>query len=156
MLESLKQTMALRAMGLFKIPMIFFLSPSIVELNKQRAIIKIPLTYRSKNHLGSMYFGALAVGADLAGGLIAADLIRKSGKNVALVFKDMKADFLKRPESDVHFTCSDGPAIEDLVQKAIQTKERQNLTFDVIATCPKTFGTQPVAKFSLTLSLKLK
>ncbi len=32
--------------------------------------IRIPLGWRTRNHLGSMYFGALATGADLVGGLL--------------------------------------------------------------------------------------
>src|SRR5262245_29826808 len=64
-------TWKLRWWTFLRVPMAFFLSPSVVEASARRVVIRIPLTWRSKNHLGSMYFGALCVGADLAGGLLA-------------------------------------------------------------------------------------
>jgi acyl-coenzyme A thioesterase PaaI-like protein len=153
--ENIKENPFLKAFGIFKIPMIGFLSPRILELNNQRTEIVIPLSRRSKNHLNSMYFGALSVGADCAGGMIAMKLIRESGHKISLVFKDFHADFLKRPESDVHFICEQGKEIQALVQKTIQTKERENLAVHIDAVCPKT-SKEPVAKFILTLSLKAK
>lgn len=55
--------------GHFKVPMIGYLKPRIIKLDDTEIIICLPLNRRSRNHLNSMYFGALSVGADLAGGL---------------------------------------------------------------------------------------
>lgn len=157
-LENLKHTLGIRAFGLFKIPLIFFCSPSVRELSDERCVIHIPLNRRTRNHLKSMYFGTLAVGADVAGGLIAMRLIDRakadSGARVSLVFKDFKAEFLKRPESDVVFACEDGKAIQELVRKTLESGERENLPVRITATCPDQSGAEPVAEFVLTLSLK--
>ena len=72
-----RETAFLRIFGVFKIPLIFFVKPTVVELTDNRAVVKIPCTYRTKNHLGSMYFGVLCTGADLAGGIMAMRLIDK-------------------------------------------------------------------------------
>jgi hypothetical protein len=56
-------------LGLFKIPLLFYVSPKIIEISPDSCIIKIKLRRRTKNHLNSMYFGAMAVGADVAVGL---------------------------------------------------------------------------------------
>lgn len=151
---SWRQTLGLRSFSFFKIPLIFLVSPSVVKLTSKVCEIKIPLNWVTKNHLGSMYFGVLAVGADCAGGLIAMETIRTSKKEVSLVFKDFKAEFLKRPEADVHFKCSDGEDIRHMVQQTLKSKQRVNRTVHVIATTPKISGDEPVAKFELTLSLK--
>jgi len=103
-----------------------------------------------------MYFGVLAVGADLAGGLAAMEHIRKSDVNVALIFKDMQAEFLKRAEGDTVFTCVDGDAIQQLVQSSIDSGERMEMPVHIIATVPDRFQDDPVARFRLTLSLKRK
>ena len=103
-----------------------------------------------------MYFGTLATGADIAGGLIAWRLISQNGNRVNLVFKEFHADFLKRPEGDVYFTCTDGVQIKQLVERALASSERENLPVTIIATCPAKLGQEPVAKFTLTLSLKKK
>ena len=102
-----------------------------------------------------MYFGVLAIGADLTSGFLAMDLIRRSKYKINLIFKDFHADFLKRAEGDVHFVCKDGLKIQELVKNTEETGERQNLPVNVIAFVPS-ISDEPVAKFILTLSLKKK
>ncbi len=150
----IKATLLLKIFGLFKVPMLFYARPVVTELNAGRITVKIPLSRRNKNHLGSMYFGALAIGADCAGGIYAAKLIKESGENISFVFKDFEANFLQRPESDTYFTCKESEKIEALVKKAISDKVRVQETLRVTATCPEVSGDKLVAEFKITLSLK--
>lgn len=151
-----KETLYLRGFGLTQVFLIFVTRPSVVELEDDHCVIKIPLNRITRNHLGSMYFGSLCIGADVAGGIIAMRGIEKKGAKVSLVFKDFKANFLKRPEGDVHFTCRDGEAIQALVEKTVQSGVRENMTVRITATVPSESGDEPVAEFELTLSLKKK
>jgi len=153
---NVKQTLALRAFGLAKIPLLFSVRPTVVQLDREGCEVRIPLNFWTRNHLKSMYFGALAMGADCAGGLLAMQAIRRSKKNIVLIFKDFRADFLKRAESHVHFICHDGKKIERQVKETIRSGKRTNQTLTILATTPKVSGKEPVAKFQLTLSLKLK
>lgn len=150
-------TLGLRAFGLLQIPLIAYLRPKVISITEESLTVCIPLTRRSRNHLGSMYFAALAAGADLACGFHAMLAIRRSKAKVSLIFKNMHADFLKRAESDVHFICREGILITDLVTKAVETGERVELAVPISATCQNQHGqTEEVARFTLTLSLKLK
>ena len=151
-----RDTLYVRAFGLFKIPLVLYISPTVVELSGKRTEIKVPLNWRTQNHLKSMYFGALCTAADLACGLVAVKLIYESGRKIDFVFKDFEAQFLKRVEGDAHFVCEAGDLAEQAVQKAISTGERQNIKLPVVATVPSKMGNEPVAKFSLTLSMKLR
>jgi acyl-coenzyme A thioesterase PaaI-like protein len=151
-----KNTLALWGFGLTKIPLIAVVRPSILRIDEEVCEIKIPLNYFTKNHMGSMYFGVLAIGADLAGGLMAMEQIRRSKKKVQLLFKDYKANFLKRPEADVHFICQDGEKIKRQLAETIKTKQRVTRPIRIIATVPKISGEEPVAEFELGLSLKAK
>ena len=148
-----KLTWMIRVFGFSKVPMIYYCRPSVIYNDKEILEIKIPLNRRTKNHVNSMYFGALSVGADITGGFLALPAIQKSGKKINLVFKDFNAKFLKRAESDVHFICKDGLAVNNLVATAIQTQERQNYTLKIIAKTPK-ISDDIVAEFDLTLSIK--
>lgn len=152
----LKETFFLRSFGWLKVPLIFFCSPSVAEISDERVAVRIPLRRRTMNHLRSLYFGTLCVGADVAGGLIAMRLIQQAGNRVSLVFKDFQAEFLKRAEGDTLFTCADGAAIRACVERAMASGERENIPVHVVATVPSKFGDEPVAKFVLTLSLKRK
>ena len=148
-----KLTWMIRLFGLTQVAMIAYCKPSVILLNESTLEIKIPLNRRTRNHIKSMYFGALSVGADITGGFLALPPIQKSKRKIVLVFKDFNAKFLKRAESDVHFICKDGKAVKDLVDLAIKTQERQNYKLNIIATTPK-ISDDIVAEFELTLSLK--
>lgn len=153
--ERIRESLWLRLFGLAKIPLLFYVGVSIVELSPERMVIKIPLRRRNKNHLGSMYFGALCIGADVAPGAYTMYLIRKQRVPIAMVFKDFQAEFLKRAEGDVHFTCEQGKEIAELVSQAAASDERVERQLDVIATVPL-LSEEPVARFKLTISLKRK
>jgi|TARA_Y100000389_G_scaffold66482_1_gene62579 acyl-coenzyme A thioesterase PaaI-like protein len=153
--RALKTNRLIRLFGVTKVPMIWYCRPKVIEHNDEKIEIQIPLKRRTKNHLGSMYFGVLAVGADITGGFLAMDPIQDSGRNIALIFKDFKADFLKRPEGDVHFICKDGLAIKELVDKVTHSTERHNYKLNIEAIVPS-ISTEVVARFELTLSLKDK
>ena len=155
-LEQIKETLLLRAFTFIKIPLINWLRPVVVQLDDNVCRVRIPLDRRTHNHLGSMYFGALSTGADLAGGLVALREIRHSRKKINFVFKDFQANFLKRATGDVIFTCHDVPLVKDLVNRAANSTERIEGAFDVIATVPSQFGDEPVAKFRMTISMKRK
>lgn len=154
--ENILATLGLRYFGFFKIPLLFYVSPSVIHLTHEKVVVKIPLNRKTRNHLRSMYFGAMAIGADCAAGLIAMKLIQESARGVSLIFKSMDAEFLKRAESDVYFTCDQGREISDLVVAAVDSGERVELPVRVTATVPEKFGHEPIARFTLILSLKKK
>jgi len=153
-LARIKDTLHLRAYAALRIPMIAFLRPSVAQMDDERCVIRIPMCHRTRNHLNSMYFGVLCAGADCAGGLIAFRQIQRRGNKVAFVFKDFHAEFLKRAEGDVLFTCEQGRQLVDLVELAERSDERVEETVHVVATVPDKLGDEPVARFQLTISLK--
>lgn len=154
--DNLKNNLVLRYFGFFKIPLLGFIRPKVIEMSDTRTIIKVPLNRRTKNHLNSMYFGAMATAADVTSGFAAMNHIYNSGKNIHLSFKDFNAEFLKRAEGDTFFENNQGKEIKEFVNEVIRTGERMNMPLKVIATVPDKFKDEPVAIFTLTLSLKLK
>ncbi len=152
--ENRLATLYLRYFGITKIPLILFVRPSVLHINDESAIIRIPFRRRTKNHLGSMYFGAMSIGADLAAGILAVGKIKEQNQRISLIFKNFNAEFLKRAEGHTLFSCNDGKKIEELIKKAIESEERVEEIIHVSATVPSKFGEEPVAQFKLTLSLK--
>lgn len=151
-----KANFYLNYFGFLKVPLIWLCRPKILQLDEQRVEVKIPLKRRTKNHLGSMYFGVLAVGADVAGGFMAMSKAQARGKQVSLAFKAVEGQFLKRPEADVHFVCDDGELIDKMLDETFATGERVNQAVKITALCPSLHGDEPMAEFLLTLSLKRK
>lgn len=139
-------------LGLVKIPIIGFVRPKLISVNSDEIVISISLRRRTKNHLNSMYFGALAVGADVAAGILAFYHSEIHKKNISLAFKGMNAQFLKRAESTIRFVCSEGKIVENMVMKSIHSGERQNESVTVYAVNEQN---ENVAIFEMIVSLKV-
>lgn len=140
--------------GKTQVPLIGYCEPEILILDDEKVEIKIPLQAKTKNHLDSMYFGALAVGADAAGGYLAMHKAALRGQQISLAFKSVTGEFLKRPEADVVFVCRDGKLIDDLLDETIRTGKRVNKPVQIDALCPTLHQDEVMATFQLTLSVK--
>ena len=151
-----RDTLYIRALAATRIPMLFLAGPSVVTLDPAHATIRIPLNWLTRNHLGSMYIGALVCGADLAAGLLAQQHIRRAPRPVSLIFQDLHAEFLRRPDGDCDFTCEHGAVAEALVAQALSGDTRVSAPLEVVARVPSRSGDEPVARFTLTLSLKAR
>lgn len=141
--------------GHFKVPLIGHLRSKLISFDETKVVIKIPLRRRSKNHLNSMYFGALAVGADLAGGLHSFYYADKSKLNTSIVFKSFQAQFLRRPESDVYFVCEMGLEVAAMLEESKKTGERINKPLIIKAYTHYPEQPVEVASFILELSIKV-
>lgn len=154
--KKLRDTFLLRAFGFLRIPLLFSIQPSVLELDDEHAVVRVKLSRWTKNHWGSMYFGTLAMGADCAVGLLAMHHIWcLEADDVALLFKDFHADFLKRADAHVLFICDEGLKAKELVERAVATGERQNASLSARAVSEKN-PSEVLATFTLTLSLKKK
>ena len=136
--------------------MIGYCRPRVVNVSDTEVVLSIPLNRRTRNHVGSMYIGAMTVGVDFVTGLTATISIKKSKKNIVLIFKDLKSSFIKRAEGETFFTCNHTKEIEAAVKKVVDSKQRVNIEVPIIATVPEKFGDEPVAEFIITLSMKEK
>jgi len=139
-----------------KIPMIFRARPRIQRLDREEIQILIPFRRRNRNHVNSMYLGALVVGADLAAGLLAVEVTRGGRGRVTPIFKDIKGEFFRRTEDDAVFICREGAAIRSMAEEAIRSGERVTAPITVSVYESKRLQDEPSARFELSLSLKKK
>ncbi|MCR9174316.1 MAG: DUF4442 domain-containing protein [bacterium] len=140
-------------LGFFKIPMLWFVRPKVISIDEKECVVKIRLRRRTKNHVRSMYFGAMAVGADLSAGLHTFYFAENDQNRMHFVFKSMDCEFLKRAESDVRFISREGNKIKEAVQKARNSGERQNQEVLVDGVNDQN---EVVATFKMVVSVKFK
>lgn len=138
-------------LGLFKIPVVGFVRPRLISIDDDRVVVRINLRRRTKNHLNSMYFGALAVGADVAGGIHAFYFAELAGTKVSFAFKGMKADFIKRAESAIIFESDEGSLVRSAIEMSKKSGERVNQPIHVLA---KDLNEEVVASFEMIVSVK--
>lgn len=145
-------TLRIRLFALWKIPLVWFVRPTVAEFTADRCVIELPFARRNKNHLGSIYFGALCIGGELAVGVPMALMIQERKSKALLVFKDFHADFLKRADGPTRFVFDRVADLEAQLEKAIQSKERITDSYQVEAFV---IGKPDcIAKFSVTISVK--
>lgn len=155
MKPSFKYRWMLWSFGRCKVPLIGHVKPKLLTLNDEQIMIKIPLLKRNKNHLHSMYFGSLAIGADIAAGFHGLYHAKKSGLNVSLAFKSMEGNFLSRPEADVYFISDMGEAVKAMLADSKTEQKRINRPIEVKAYINYPSEPKEVANFKLELSLKV-
>lgn len=139
-------------LGRVKIPLIGYTNPKLIAIDSQNVRVKIKLRRRTKNHLNSMYFGALAVGADIAGGIQVFYFSKVIGRDISFAFKGMNAEFIKRAESDIIFESNQGGLVKAAIDKSISEKSRVNETIEVLA---KNDQQEIVAKFDMIVSVRV-
>lgn len=152
--KNLKFTLFVHLYGLMKIPLVLFVSPRVVEAGEKRFVLKIPLNYRTKNHLNSMYFGALGIGAELSIAAAAVMAISESKQKIDFVFKDFSGNYLKRAEGDVHFICDEVDVVKAMIEEAKTNPGRIERKMKGYAVVPKKDPSEPVMTYELTLSVR--
>ena len=139
-------------LGFMKIPMIRYTKPKLLAIDDNTVRVKIKLRRRTKNHLSSMYFGALSVGADIAGGIQVFYFSKKMDRKVSFAFKGMNAQFLKRAESDIVFESNEGQKIQKAMEKSLIEGSRIN---DSIMVEAKNDAGEIVATFEMIVSVRV-
>lgn len=153
-LEKIKMSALINAYCLVNIPLLAFCTPRVIELDENRAVARIRLDRRTRNHLGVMYFGALAMGAELSIALKCLQAISASGQKIDFIFKDFECEFHRRADGHVHFICEQAAEVQNLINKAAATSERLTETFKGHAIIPEGESQEPVMSYKLTLSVK--
>ena len=152
-LDSLKFTAYVNGLSWVKIPLLAFISPRVVELTDTKTVVRVRKDWRTGNHVGVMYFGSLAMGAELSVALKAVQEIQASQDRIEFIFKDFKCEFSRMADGHVHFICEEADKVAALVHRTAASSERQEQTFKGFAIVPSQ-GTDPVMTYSLTLSMK--
>lgn len=158
-LQKLKYTAFVQIYGWLRIPLIAFVAPRVREFDEKQCILEIPLNYRTKNHLGAMYFGALAIGAELSIAVAAVLAIQESQQKIDFVFKDFDAKFLKRADGPVRFVSMEVAEVKKMIRDSAGVSDRIERKFKGFAYVPGKDKIPPdqavhVMDYELTLSVR--
>ena len=75
--ERLKYNLYLWVFSWTKVRLIHYCRPKIVDINEEGVVLFMPLDRRTRNHVNSMYIGAMVVGVDMVTGFTAMLRIRE-------------------------------------------------------------------------------
>jgi acyl-coenzyme A thioesterase PaaI-like protein len=148
------RTLELWAFGALKVPMIFFVRPKILNLTDDEVTVRVALSRRTRNHHGTMYFGAIASAADTVPGIFAVAMGRSQKRQVSFFVKEARMEFKQKASSDLVFRCSQGAVMAELIDRSVKTGHAVTGELRVDAELEGT--REPVATFWLNMSVKAR
>lgn len=146
-----------REMKLFtwkNIPYVALANPKLVHLDSKTCQIQINTSRIKQNHLRSMYFAVLLIGAEVSIGVPTTIFIREIGLQVDHIFKDMWCEFKKRATDDVIFQCNEVDKVKSTIAAAASSPERQEATISGFSYLKSDPNKTSIMNFRLTLSVK--
>ena len=137
---------------MMKLPSIVFWGIRVKELNEEVCVISLPFTWRTQNPFRSIYFAALAGAAEFSSGILCQMYLHGRPPHAMLVV-DFRAEFFKKADQKIHFTCDQGLALRKKLDSL--TKSGDSGTITMISSGKNQDGVE-VAKFYITWSFKRK
>lgn len=152
LIRNLSTPWKLRMYFLQKLPSCWFWGVRIRELRPGRCQVSIPYGWRTQNPFRSTYFAALAGAAELSTGALALVALHGRGR-ISMLITGLEGEFIKKANTRTTFTCEQGEAIRQAVQRAIDSGEGEEVR---ILTVGRNEGGEEVCRFWLRWSFKVK
>ncbi len=121
--ETVRNNFKFKLFMLKELPSAFFSGIRVTEITEEKAVVRIPFKFLTKNPFKSMYFASQAMAAELATGILALSQISGRKPKVSMLVFDMNAHFSKKARTAVNFTCENGKDIKNAVEKTMKTGE---------------------------------
>lgn len=137
----------------FKLPIAKIAGLKLMYFDGEKSEISVKLGWLNQNPFKSMFWAVQGMAAELSTGILCIDKIQKSGQKISMLVVGLEANFTKKAVGKIIFTCEQGKELDEILKKAIETKEGQILKMRSVGTDEK--GDQ-VAEFFFTWSFKVK
>ena len=109
----------------FKLPSAFLTGVRLKSISQESCTTTVKHRWINQNPFNSMFWAVQGMAAELATGALVMDEIKVQGKPISMLVANNKANFSKKAKGRITFTCNDGLAIRQAIQKAIASGEGQ-------------------------------
>ena len=109
----------------FKLPSAFLTGVRLKSISQESCTTTVKHRWINQNPFNSMFWAVQGMAAELATGALVMDEIKVQGKPVSMLVANNKANFSKKAKGRITFTCNDGLAIRQAIQKTIASGEGQ-------------------------------
>jgi hypothetical protein len=155
-IRQIENPILLRFFMLAKLPSAFFMGLKVQSVNPKEATVQVPYKWRSQNPFKSIYFAAQAAAAEMSTGVLAMLALQGRG-NVSMLVTKMEANYSKKANKLVTFTCKDGEKVIQAIREIIETGESREVTMQTTGTQINDEGAiVEVSRFTFTWSFKQK
>ena len=136
-----------------KLPLTFLSGIKATALSPTSATTSVKYGYLNTNPFKSIYYGVLAMTAELSTGILAIFSIGKYEESISLLVIESNGKFHKKATGKIKFTCNEGVLFQEALEKCIQ----ENIPITVSAST-KGYNEQNelVCEYTFTWSFKLR
>ncbi|MGB4931291.1 MAG: DUF4442 domain-containing protein [Chitinophagales bacterium] len=106
-----------------KMPIALLAGLRVRELDAEHAVASIPFKWLSQNPFKSVYFATQAMAAEMSTGVLGLMAIQGKSAPVSMLVTKLEAAYTKKAQARVYFTCENGKAIFDAVEKTLSDGE---------------------------------
>lgn len=125
----------------------------LIQLDEEKSVTEVPFRWCNKNPFSSMYFAVQSMAAELSTAAPVFMSLKGVDTDIAFIIIDLKAEFVKKAQSRVAFTCLDYEKIFKAVTSLDESKQEATVTAKTVGTDDR--GDE-VAVFYFTWSFKIR
>lgn len=135
-----------------RLPGAWFMGMNVKQCDTTQAVVSLPYRWRSQNPFRSIYFAAQCAAAELSTGILVLAHLQEKPP-VSMLVTGFEAEFLKKADQTLLFTCTEGIQIGNAIAQTIESGEGQTYKATSVGTLPD--GTV-AARMAITWSFKRK
>jgi hypothetical protein len=143
----------INAFTFLKLPSCWWSGVRCKTISKEACVVSVKHKWFNQNPFNSMYFAVQAMAAELSTGALVMSYIKESNAKVSMLVANNEATFTKKATGRISFSCDDGIAIKEAIEKTVQTGEGQTVWMEAKGTNED--GIQ-VSKFRFEWTVKRK
>ena len=110
---------------LFKLPAAYFSGVRVKSISEESCVTSVKHKWINQNPFKSMFWAVQGMAAELSTGALVMSCIKDSNARISMLVANNRANFSKKATGRITFTCNDGQAIKNAIEKAVQTGEGQ-------------------------------
>ncbi len=136
-----------------KLPAAFLAGVRLKFVSPDRAEATVRFQYWTKNPFRSTYFACLGMAAEMSTGILAMAHLYKRKPAISMLVTRIESDFYKKAVGITTFTCDQGHAFRQAIDKTAATGEAVEL---VVTSIGRNEEGLEIARFQITWSFKRK
>ncbi|NJL75737.1 MAG: DUF4442 domain-containing protein [Saprospiraceae bacterium] len=133
-----------------KLPGAMFFGIRVKILTPANAAVTLPYRWSTKNPFRSIYFAAQCAAGELATGILVM-LALQGRASASILVSQVRAEFTKKANSLITFTCHQGQEVIETVEKVIAMDDAQTITMMAVGNNDKG---EEVSKIYITWTIK--
>jgi hypothetical protein len=137
----------------FVLPSAYISGVRVQSIEDDKCVVRVKHRWINQNPFKSLYWAVQGMAAEMPGGLLLQNKIKKSGHSIAMLLIGSTSKFTKKAIGKILFTYDKGQDLDKLIHDAVKTKLPQKISINTKGIDEKG---DVVSEFSFEWSIKLR